>query len=191
MCLTAWWELHVRPWIQRVKEFCLVFWFVCLVWCLTSKSTAMLMVGSSIHLTTLFFLGKLDLAVTCYQYFVHKLLLVTDNSPSWISGREENGLRNYFMTNLRESFGPSRDGTCNLWTCSQAHYRLRYAARSSYLGFIPVCTDLWYLLTILRHLMHIIYMLYALWTFQIHLSHSRDSNIVKIVFFRIINEFLC
>ena len=37
------------------------------------------------------FLGKLALAVN--QYFVYVLSLVTDNSHSWISGREENGHR--------------------------------------------------------------------------------------------------
>ena len=36
--------------------------------------------GRSVHLTTLFFLGKLEQAVN--QYFVHILLLVTENSPS-------------------------------------------------------------------------------------------------------------
>ena len=42
-----------------------------------------------------FFLGKLDQAVN--QYFVHL--------PSWISGREENGCRNYFTINLCQSMG--------------------------------------------------------------------------------------
>ena len=41
-----------------------------------------------------FFLGKLNQAVK--QYFVHILKLVTDNNPSWISRREENGHRNDF-----------------------------------------------------------------------------------------------
>ena len=52
------------------------------------------------------------------DHFVHILSLVTDN-PSWISGREENDCRNYFMINLRESMGPERDQTCNPWVCSQ------------------------------------------------------------------------
>ena len=52
--------------------------FVCLV-ALCPKSTAMVMVGRSVHLTTLF-LGKLEQAFN--QYFVHILLLVTDNNPS-------------------------------------------------------------------------------------------------------------
>ena len=42
---------------------------------------------------------------------MHILSLVTDNSPSWISGREEKGRRNYFMTNLYESMGPDWDRT--------------------------------------------------------------------------------
>ena len=52
--------------------------FVCFV-ALRPKSTAMVMVERSVHLTTLF-LGKLEQAVN--QYFVHILLLVTDNNPS-------------------------------------------------------------------------------------------------------------
>ena len=52
--------------------------FVC-VFALGCKSTAMVMVGRSVHLTTLF-LGKLVQAVN--QYFVHILSLVTDNNPS-------------------------------------------------------------------------------------------------------------
>ena len=47
---------------------------------LRPKSTAMVMAGRSVHLTTLFFLGKLEQAVN--QYFVHILSLVTDNNPS-------------------------------------------------------------------------------------------------------------
>ena len=54
--------------------------FVCLFCCFTPKSTAMVMAGWSVHLATLFFLGKLKHAVN--QYFVHILLLVTDNNPS-------------------------------------------------------------------------------------------------------------
>ena len=53
--------------------------FVCFV-ALRPKSTAMVMAGRSVHLTTLFFLGKLEQAVN--QLFVHMLSLVTDNNPS-------------------------------------------------------------------------------------------------------------
>ena len=45
-----------------------------------SQSTAMVMSRRSVHLTTLFLLGKLEQAVN--QYFVHILSLVTDNNPS-------------------------------------------------------------------------------------------------------------
>ena len=55
------------------------------------------------------FRGKLALAVS--QYFVYVLSLVTDNYPSWISGREENGHRSYFMINICESMGPGQDQT--------------------------------------------------------------------------------
>ena len=46
--------------------------------CFTSQSTAMVMLGQSVHLTTLFFLGKLEQVVN--QYFVYILVLVTNNS---------------------------------------------------------------------------------------------------------------
>ena len=52
--------------------------FVCFV-ALRPKSTAMVMAGWSVHLTT-FFLSKLEQAVN--QYFVHILSLVTDNKSS-------------------------------------------------------------------------------------------------------------
>ena len=53
--------------------------FVCFV-ALRPKSTAMVMAGQSVYLTTLFFLGKLEQAVN--QYLVHIISLVADNSPS-------------------------------------------------------------------------------------------------------------
>ena len=46
---------------------------------LRSKSTALVMAGRSVHLTTLF-LGKLEQAVN--QYFVHILSMVNNNKPS-------------------------------------------------------------------------------------------------------------
>ena len=58
--------------------------FVCFV-ALRSKSTAMVMEGRSVHLTT-FFLGKLEQAIN--QYFMHILSLVTDNDPSWMIQRK-------------------------------------------------------------------------------------------------------
>ena len=64
-----------------------------------------------------FFLGMLDLAIN--QSFVHILSLVTDNNPSWISGREENGRRYFFKINLRESMEAGQDQTCDPWICSQ------------------------------------------------------------------------
>ena len=62
--------LHMAP--DIIETFCFV--------ALRPKSTAMVMAGRSVHLTTLFFLGKLEQAVN--QYFVHIPLLVTDNNPS-------------------------------------------------------------------------------------------------------------
>ena len=52
--------------------------FVCFV-ALHPKSTAVVMVGRSVHLTTLS-LGKLEQAVN--QYFVNIISNVTDNNPS-------------------------------------------------------------------------------------------------------------
>ena len=52
--------------------------FVCFV-ALRPKSTAIVMAGQSVHLTTLF-PGQVEQAVK--QYFVHILSLVTDNNPS-------------------------------------------------------------------------------------------------------------
>ena len=52
--------------------------FVCFV-ALRPKSTAKVIAGRSVHLTTLF-LGKLEQAVN--QYIVHIRSLVTDNNPS-------------------------------------------------------------------------------------------------------------
>ena len=54
-------------------------------------------------------------------------------SLDWISGREENGYRNYFKIKLYESMGPGRHRTRDPWICCQtrfcrkARYRLRYA----------------------------------------------------------------
>ena len=59
--------------------------FVCFV-ALRPKSTAMVMAGPSVHLTTLFFLGKLEQAVN--QYLVHTLSLVSDNNPSYMIQRK-------------------------------------------------------------------------------------------------------
>ena len=57
---------------------------------------------------------------------MHILSLEPDNNPSWISGSEENGLRNYFMINLHKSIGPDWDQTHDPWICSQACYWLCY-----------------------------------------------------------------
>ena len=92
-----------------------IVWKFChfdLVCFFTSHSTTMVMsvgtVSSPNHTFSWAILTK-QLTSTLCTYFS----LVTDNSPSWISGREENGHRNYFMINLHESMGPGRDGTSN------------------------------------------------------------------------------
>ena len=53
--------------------------FVCFD-ALRPKSTAMVQAGRPVHLTTFFFLGKLEKVVN--QYFMHILSHVTDNNPS-------------------------------------------------------------------------------------------------------------
>ena len=42
------------------------------------------------------------------QYSVHILAFVTNNNPSWISGRISNDRRNYFMINFHEIMGNHR-----------------------------------------------------------------------------------
>ena len=61
----------------------------------------MVMLGRSVHLAKLFSWASLTKQL-------HILSLVTDNGPSCISGREENGRRNYFMINDPESMGSGR-----------------------------------------------------------------------------------
>ena len=52
--------------------------FVCLFVAIRPKSTAMVIAGRSVHLTTLF----PEQAVNKYMYFMHILKLVTDNNCS-------------------------------------------------------------------------------------------------------------
>ena len=102
---------------------------ICSFCCFTSQSSAMVMAGRSVHLTTLSWARAFN------QYFVHILSLLTDNTLlEWFSGREENDRRNYFMINIHERMGPGGDRTCDPWICSQTRiccqtcYRLRYVA---------------------------------------------------------------
>ena len=75
---------------------------------------------------------------------MHILSVVTDNNPSWIRGREENGGRNYFMINLHESVRPDQDGTHNPRICSQTHIcsqtcdRLRYVYHVHYIYQVSI-----------------------------------------------------
>ena len=64
--------------IAANNNYVSVCMFVCFV-ALHPKSIAMVMAGRSVHLTTLF-PEQLEQAVN--QYFVHIVLLVTDNNPS-------------------------------------------------------------------------------------------------------------
>ena len=76
----------VMVWLSKMTQ-CLhrrIFLFVWFV-AFRPKSTAMVMVGRSVHVTTLF-PGQLEQAVN--QYFVHILSLVTDIKPSWMIQRK-------------------------------------------------------------------------------------------------------
>ena len=105
-------------------------WFFGLVWCLYN-----IPVNSYGHVGMVSSPDHTSWLSTKCTYFACN----TDNKPSWISGKEENGLRNYFMI---ISMGPGWDQTRNPWICSQmricsqTHNRLRYVARSVMLGFL-------------------------------------------------------
>ena len=62
----------------------------------------------------------ISLHIMCSVITPNILSLVTDNSPSLISVREENGLGNYFMINLHESMEPDRDQTLDSLTLPTA-----------------------------------------------------------------------
>ena len=81
--------------------------FVCLVRFFTSQSTARVMSGQSIHLTTLFSWASLTKRLTSTLCTYLRLLLTKTLPES--AEREENGHRNYFMINLHESMGPDRE----------------------------------------------------------------------------------
>ena len=55
---------------------------VCFV-ALRPKSTAMVMAGRSVHLTTLFFLASLNKRLN--TSLMHILLHVTENNPAWMN----------------------------------------------------------------------------------------------------------
>ena len=79
-------KFHVKTYFGAIARTCytcilihvIKVLFVCFV-ALGPKSTAMVMAGRSVHLTH-FFLGKLEQVVN--QYFVHILLLITDDNLS-------------------------------------------------------------------------------------------------------------
>ena len=114
------------------------FMSVCFV-ALRPKSTAMVIAGRSVHLTTLFSWASLNkqLTSTLCTYF---RLWLTTTLLEWFRGREENDRRNHFMINLHKSMEPGRDLTRDPWICSQTRiccqtlYWLRYAARFSFMS---------------------------------------------------------
>ena len=64
----------------KYVTFRLLCLFVCFV-ALRPKSSAMVMVRQSVHLTTLFSWASLNKQAV-NQYFVHILSIITDNNPS-------------------------------------------------------------------------------------------------------------
>ena len=68
-------------------------WFVCLCWGFTAQSTHSLL--NTVSLANHTFHGQQLTSI------VHIHLPETDNCPSWISTRSENGRRKYFMINLQ------------------------------------------------------------------------------------------
>ena len=117
--------------IFNVSNHCL---FVCFV-ALRPKSTAMVIAGRSVHLTTLFSWASLNKQLTSNRAHTFACNWQQPFMNDSFSGREENDHRNYFMINLHESMGPGRDRTRDPWICSQlricnqTRYRLHYAAR--------------------------------------------------------------
>ena len=100
------------------------FTFVCFV-ALPPKSTAMVMAGRPVHLTTLF-PGQAWTRCTSCTYFRLKL---TTTLLKWFSGRKENDRRNYFMINVHESMGLGWNRTRDPWICSQtcSYSQTRYS----------------------------------------------------------------
>ena len=94
----------VQLWTVQIGKFCL---FLC---CFTSQSTAMVIMGWSVHLTTLF-PGQ---AWTSSSPVLRAHTFARNWQPflnDSFSRRKENDRRNYFMVNLHESMGPGRDQT--------------------------------------------------------------------------------
>ena len=119
--------------------------FVCFV-ALCPKSTAMVIAGRSVHLTTLFpgqawtssypVLRAHTFACNWQQLFLNDSAegrRMTVEIISW--------------SNLHESIGPGRDRTRDPWICSQTRiccqtcYRLRYPARCKKVIIVSLCTQ--------------------------------------------------
>ena len=78
---------------------------------LRPKSTAVVIAGRSVHLTTLFSWASLNKQLTSNRAHTFACSLQQPFMNYEFSGREENDRRNYFMINLHESMGPGRDRT--------------------------------------------------------------------------------
>ena len=111
--------------------------FVCLFCCFTSQVNSYGHCGTVSSPNHTFSWASLNKQLTSNSCTYIRLKLTT-TLLEWISGKEENDRRNYFMINLHESMGPGRDRTrdpriCSQTPiCSQTRYRLSWAWKKFY-----------------------------------------------------------
>ena len=94
----------------------------------------MVMLGGSVHLTTLFFLDKFDKAVN--QYFMHIISLVTDNSlqsDTYLHNKVYKKGNKIHVLKLRPVVA------CHKILDKQSRPRSDYFCRSSLIKDFPVC----------------------------------------------------
>ena len=110
------------------------FLFVCLFCCFRTQINSYDHGGTVCSPNHTFSWAGLNKRLTSNLCTYFRLYLTT-TLLEWISRREENDHRNYFMINLHVSMGPGWDQTRDPWICSQiricslTRYRLCYAAR--------------------------------------------------------------
>ena len=93
-------------------------WAVCLFCCFTSQVNSYGHGGTVSWPNHTFSWASLNKQLTSNSCTYFRLYPTT-TLLEWISGREENDCRKYFMINLNESMGPGRDRTRDPWICSQ------------------------------------------------------------------------
>ena len=107
---------------------CVAVFFVCLSYWFTSQSTAMVILGWSVHLPTLS-LGKLEQAVK--RYVLHILSLFSFLNHSAERRRKITEIISWSISmKVWDQTGTRDPWICRHTSiCSQTHYRLLYAAR--------------------------------------------------------------